>query len=358
MLPRVFISSTFYDLKYVREELADFVQNYNFEPVLFERGDVGYEHGEYLDASCYREICNSDMVVLVIGGRYGSPATGEAKDKFKEYLSITRKEFNTAVESNIPVYVFVESNVYSEYFVYVQNKEQIENHRVEIKFAAADNINVFRFIDSIYSLDKICVTGFSTTQNIKEQLRKQWADMFKQHLLSLRERKSREKMIDSMTVIEGIMREMNIMVQRMGEKVIGADDSMLESVLEIQKIDKIAGIIANSVDFIACSQSLEQVKVFMTSFVNKIIEGCRANIFIKLFSEDDNECKEVYDFLEGESPDIYIANISEELGISLAAYKNDLLSGRFDSLIIEKLMQKEFLKKMNIPVRMEAEKNS
>ena len=353
MLPRVFISSTFYDLKYVREELADFVQNYNFEPVLFERGDVGYEHGDYLDASCYREICNTDMVVLVIGGRYGSPATGEAKDKFKEYLSITRKEFNTAVENNIPVYVFVENNVYSEYFVYVKNKERIEKGQVEIKFAAADSINVFRFIDSIYSLDKICVTGFSTAQNIKEQLKKQWADMFKKYLLSLRERQSKEKMIDSMTVIESIIREMNTMVQKMGEKVI--DEAMLENVLENQKIDKIAGVIANAVEFVACPQSPESIKMFMTSFVNKIIEGCRNNIFTQLFSEDDNERKEVYDFLEDESAQIYIAGIREDIVVSLDVYKEDLFRGQLEAAITEKLLQKDFLKKMNIPVRMESE---
>ena len=34
--PRVFVSSTYYDLKYVRERLNRFLMSYNMEPVLFE----------------------------------------------------------------------------------------------------------------------------------------------------------------------------------------------------------------------------------------------------------------------------------------------------------------------------------
>lgn len=34
--PRIFISSTYYDLKYVRERLERFIRSYCFEPRLFE----------------------------------------------------------------------------------------------------------------------------------------------------------------------------------------------------------------------------------------------------------------------------------------------------------------------------------
>ncbi len=42
MKPRIFISSTFYDLKYIREDIANFVRSYGYEPILFEDGDIGY----------------------------------------------------------------------------------------------------------------------------------------------------------------------------------------------------------------------------------------------------------------------------------------------------------------------------
>ena len=41
--PRVFISSTFYDLKYIRQDLENFVKQLGYEPVMNERGTITYE---------------------------------------------------------------------------------------------------------------------------------------------------------------------------------------------------------------------------------------------------------------------------------------------------------------------------
>ncbi len=38
--PRVFISSTYYDLKNVRADLERFIKERGFEPILHERGHV------------------------------------------------------------------------------------------------------------------------------------------------------------------------------------------------------------------------------------------------------------------------------------------------------------------------------
>ena len=68
MKPKIFVSSTYYDLKYAREDLSNFINGYKFEPILFENGDIGYEPGKPLDESCYSNISKSDMVILLIGG--------------------------------------------------------------------------------------------------------------------------------------------------------------------------------------------------------------------------------------------------------------------------------------------------
>ena len=39
-VPKVFISSTCFDLSEIREQLSRFISNYGFEPVLSEHGDV------------------------------------------------------------------------------------------------------------------------------------------------------------------------------------------------------------------------------------------------------------------------------------------------------------------------------
>ena len=46
MKPRIFISSTFYDLKYVREDISNFIKTHGFETVMFEDGDIGYTPGQ------------------------------------------------------------------------------------------------------------------------------------------------------------------------------------------------------------------------------------------------------------------------------------------------------------------------
>lgn len=124
MNPRVFISSTFYDLKYAREGLGRFISGFGFEPIQSERSNIGYIPGEALDKSCYVATHDSGMAVLIVGGEYGSPASSEAaeKESFDSFISITHKEFNTAVKNSIPVFVFIEGKVYDEYNIYKANK--------------------------------------------------------------------------------------------------------------------------------------------------------------------------------------------------------------------------------------------
>ena len=149
MRPRIFVSSTFYDLKYIREDLANFIKLYDFESILFEDGDIGYTPGKKLDESCYEQMRTADMVILIIGGAYGSAASNEKEDDFQEYMSVTRREFQIAINESIPVFVFIDVDVYVEYGFYENNYDGIENKHQDLKFKATKNINVFRFIREI-----------------------------------------------------------------------------------------------------------------------------------------------------------------------------------------------------------------
>ncbi len=73
--PRIFVSSTYYDLKHIRNSLEAFIEGFGYEPVLFESGDIPFRHNAPMDESCYSEISNCNMLVLIIGGRVGSPAS-------------------------------------------------------------------------------------------------------------------------------------------------------------------------------------------------------------------------------------------------------------------------------------------
>ena len=71
-IPRVFISSTWYDLRYIRENIKFFVRGMGFEPVLSEEGSVFFDPRRHTQDACLAEVPNCQIFVLVIGGRYGS----------------------------------------------------------------------------------------------------------------------------------------------------------------------------------------------------------------------------------------------------------------------------------------------
>lgn len=224
MKPRIFISSTFYDLKFIREDISSFVKAHDFEPIMFEDGDIGYTPGKELDKSCYETMKNADMVLLIIGGEYGSAATGENIDNFKEYISVTRNEFRAAVDAGIPMFVFVDSNVYTEYGIYEINCDAIENKKIEIEFKATKSVNVFRFIKEIRSLCDKPIQEFRRSTEIKSFLGKQWSDMFKNYLIILKENKENTIIRNSVADINVLIEKMNIMLDAVGKKIIGDND--------------------------------------------------------------------------------------------------------------------------------------
>ena len=107
--PRIFVSSTYYDLKHIRASLSLFIDSLGYESILFEKGQIAFVSDDPLDISCYREAESADIFVLIIGGRYGSETSEvQIKDKtqYTDYNSITKKEYETASNNHIPIYIF------------------------------------------------------------------------------------------------------------------------------------------------------------------------------------------------------------------------------------------------------------
>lgn len=169
--PRIFISSTYFDLKSVRDDLERFVIEKGFEPVLHERGHIPYQAEETLENSCYKEIEYSDILICIIGGRLGSSS--------KEGIySVTQKELKTAIELGKQVYIFIDKSVQSE-FKYYQSNKDIKN----VRYNAVDDIKIYEFIEDIYSLPKgNPIFGFETISDITKILREQWAGLFQRLL--------------------------------------------------------------------------------------------------------------------------------------------------------------------------------
>lgn len=183
--PKVFVSSTFYDLKYIRSSLDLFIESLGFDSILSEKGNIPYSHDKPLDESCYREVANADIFVLIIGGRYGSEISEtrlindaqELDNLPKYYESVTKREYENAFEKNIPIYILIEKNVYVEYHTYLKNKDN------NINYVSVDSVNVFKFIEEIVNSNiNNAIYSFERFSEIENWLREQWAGQFRDML--------------------------------------------------------------------------------------------------------------------------------------------------------------------------------
>lgn len=179
--PRVFVSSTYYDLKHVRASMEVFIDSLGFDAILFEKGDVAFHPDSALDESCYREARTSDIFVLIVGGRYGSPASSERKGSSEiptDYESITRREFEAAQEADIPTFILVDGAVHAEYQTFIRNRDN-----KSVKYAHVDSPNVFILLESIFELGRNNpVFAFDRATDIEAWLREQWAGLFRELL--------------------------------------------------------------------------------------------------------------------------------------------------------------------------------
>lgn len=182
-IPKIFISSTCYDLKYIRENLKLFIKNIGYDSVLSEDGDVYYDTNIHTHDACLSEVSSCQIFVLIIGGRYGG--------KYKsEDTSITNMEYRQAVELKIPIFTIVEQSVYSEHYVYIKNKEKSYIDATQICYPNVDNVKIFDFIDEVRKRSvNNAIFPFNDYSDIEQYLRKQWAGMMHQFLTSQSESK-------------------------------------------------------------------------------------------------------------------------------------------------------------------------
>lgn len=180
--PRVFISSTFYDLRLVRLELDKFLRVIGYEPVRNETGDIPYGKVDALETYCYKEIGNVDILISIIGSRFGTPSEGDKAS------SISNIELRTALKENKHVFIFIEKNVFIEYETYLLNKDK------DIEYKYVDNPNIYKFIEEIKGLpNNNNIKEFETADDITSYLREQFAGLMKQYFVD--EQKYRETSI-------------------------------------------------------------------------------------------------------------------------------------------------------------------
>lgn len=172
MIPRIFISSTIADLHYLRDGLRDAIEELSYQPVMSDYGEVGYLNPTTAAESCYVSVRQCQMVILIIGSRYGS--TGE------DGLSVTHKEFLAAKEDQIPIISFVEQKVlnYKEVF------QADPKAAIWTSFQPMDNpYRTFQLLDEITASKSYNATiPFTSAGDAKKKLKLQVADFVGQRL--------------------------------------------------------------------------------------------------------------------------------------------------------------------------------
>jgi len=203
--PKIFLSSTCYDLGMVREQLRSFFLRLGYDPILSEYSDVLYDPRTHTHTSCIQEVPNADIVVVLIGSRFGGRAVPETlgsidienllKSSFDvtvlmepEKLSITQLEVLKAIDATVPVFAFVDEKVMHDHFVYQKNKDIAD----KIKFPSIEKPEsaryIFEFISFLLQRNKgNSVIPFGRIEDIENHLLKQWGALFQKLLKEQRD---------------------------------------------------------------------------------------------------------------------------------------------------------------------------
>ena len=171
--PRVFVSSTYYDLRHVRDDIEIFLKGLGYVPVMHDKGNVTYTQGDVsLEQACYNELATCDIVVCIIGGKFGTQSSGSD-------FSITMEELQEAIHRRKIIYIYILKDVHAENYTYIANKDTGSFNPYHV-----DDIRIHEFIEKIKNVLKNApILPFESVSDITSNLRQQFAGMF-QHLLT------------------------------------------------------------------------------------------------------------------------------------------------------------------------------
>src|SRR5579862_8593331 len=104
--PAVMVSSTFYDLRQLRVDLFDFIESeLGYRALISEHSSFPIDPDASTIENCRQRVQrDADILILIIGGRYGSVES-------KSQKSVTNLEYLTARAKGIPIYAFVEKSI-------------------------------------------------------------------------------------------------------------------------------------------------------------------------------------------------------------------------------------------------------
>jgi hypothetical protein len=167
-IPQVMISSTFFDLKQVRADLAKFITDeMGCTALLSEWPSFPIDPDADTIENCRRRVeLEADILILVIGGRFGSVDSSSAR-------SITNLEYLTARAKGIPIYAFVDRQVLTLLSVWKANKDGDFS-------TVVDDPRIFSFLEEVRDLHRVWVGEFEFAADIVAAVRSHFASLMLQ----------------------------------------------------------------------------------------------------------------------------------------------------------------------------------
>ncbi len=160
------VSSTFYDLKQIRDDLSTFISDaLGYVPLLSEQPTFPIAQDANTIENCRKAVeRDADILLLIIGGRYGyiDPDTS---------ISITNIEYITARQKGIPIFTFIQRSVLALQPTWKLNPSADFT-------GAVDDPRIFAFIENVRATDSAWTFEFEYSREIIETLRIQFAYLF------------------------------------------------------------------------------------------------------------------------------------------------------------------------------------
>jgi hypothetical protein len=155
-----------------------------------------FDPSQHTHKSCVDELTTCDVVVLIIGNRWGNEARPEFLENLsvdllkgdesadiatvlkEKHVSVTQLEALTAFQSKIPVFTFAEQGVLQERRFFEANDEMAREGKIKLPsgtdFTTAGYIFDFlRYVEGRSTGNAIF--GFSKVSEIQDHLRMQWS---------------------------------------------------------------------------------------------------------------------------------------------------------------------------------------
>ena len=157
------ISSTVQDFKDVRKILKEMLVAAGYKVLISEDGSILTDSSEETYESCFRAIEQSDIVIFLIGSRYGSLYEENSG------VSVTRQEYRHAKTVGRRYLVFIDSGIWAARSIY---KSYLEKGLPFVESSLISDSRVIDFIDEV-DQEKRWIHQFSDVSDLIRQVKTQ-----------------------------------------------------------------------------------------------------------------------------------------------------------------------------------------